>query len=435
MKKNLSLLAAIFLSATAFAQPAILSGPMPGYSALNEVGIWMQVNNETDVIALHYWESGKPALSWTTSPDHYDRMETRIAKFRVSELEPGTTYEYEIILDGDTQVLEDTLRFSTQALWQYRTDPPTFHVALGSCAYINEEAYDRPGKAYGDDYGIFNAIADKRPDAMLWLGDNIYLREYDFQTYKGYLHRYNHTRQTPELQRLLRSTHHYAIWDDHDFGPNDATGSWIHKDWALKSFEAYWMNPSYGIPGIPGNTTAFRMNDIDFFLLDNRYHRTSHDKKSGTPQMLGSEQIEWLIENLKYSRAPFKMIAVGSQVLNPARVYENFAQYEQEREQLLTRIVEEKIEGVVFLTGDRHHTELRKVEVDGITIYDLTVSPLTSGVHEATNESTKNLVPDTKVAQHNFGVLEFSGERLARRMKISIFDRDGLEIWSKTIDP
>jgi alkaline phosphatase D len=233
---------------------------------------------------------------------------------------------------------------------------------------------------------------------------------------------------------LLRSTHHYAIWDDHDFGPNDANGAWIHKDWALESFKEYWMNPSYGIPGKPGITTAFPLADIHFYMLDNRYQRTSHEIKGNTPQILGKEQIDWLIENLKYSRAPFKMVAVGGQVLNPAKVYENHAQYAEEREYLINRIVEEQIKGVIFLTGDRHHTELRKVEIDGVVIYDLTVSPLTSGVHEAKNESTLNLVEGTKVSEHNFGLLEFSGERLARRMKIYIFDRDGTEIWSKTLD-
>jgi alkaline phosphatase D len=150
---------------------------------------------------------------------------------------------------------------------------------------------------------------------------------------------------------------------------------------------------------------------------------------------LGKEQIEWLIEALKFSKAPFKMVLVGGQVLNPARVFENHAQYEAEREYLLSRIVEEKIKGVIFLTGDRHHTEMRKATRDNINIYDLTVSPLTSGIHEAKNESSEYLVDGTVVNEHNFGILEISGERLARQLKISIFDSKGSLLWTKVIYP
>ena len=34
-------------------------------------------------------------------------------------------------------------------------DPPDLKIALGSCAFINEEKYDRPGDPYGGNYEIF----------------------------------------------------------------------------------------------------------------------------------------------------------------------------------------------------------------------------------------------------------------------------------------
>lgn len=415
-------------------QVKIQSGPMLGYNALNEASIWLQLSDSAE-ISIEFWESGKAHAKRQLKPFFKEMDETQIATFIASELTPGTSYNYDILVNGEKQSIDSALSFKTQELWQFRTDPPTTRIAIGSCTYINESSYDRPGKPYGSDYNIFESIADKNPDAMIWLGDNIYLREYDYFTWKGYLHRYNHTRKTREMQRLLRSTTNYAIWDDHDFGPNDANGSWIHKDWALDAFKLYWMNPSYGIPGSPGINTAFPINDVHFFFMDNRYNRTSSDNKGIDPQILGKEQIEWLIEALKFSNAPFKIVAIGGQVLNSAKVYENHAQYPAERKYLLERIIEEKIEGVVFVTGDRHHTELRKINVDGITIHDLTVSPLTSVVHSATNEDKENLVEGTMVSEHNFAILEFTGERLSRQMKISIFDKEGSEIWNRTINP
>ena len=37
------------------------------------------------------------------------------------------------------------MKVQTQVLWDYRMDPPPFSFVTGSCAYINEAQYDRPG--------------------------------------------------------------------------------------------------------------------------------------------------------------------------------------------------------------------------------------------------------------------------------------------------
>lgn len=68
------------------------------------------------------------------------------------------------------------------------------------------------------------------------------------------------------------------------------------------------------------------------------------------------------IRALKASSAPFKLVAIGSQVLNDAADYENYATMPQERAELLRRIEEEGIHGVLLL-GDRHFTELSEVKL------------------------------------------------------------------------
>ena len=151
-------------------------------------------------------------------------------------------------------------------------------------------------------------------------------------------------------------------------------------------------------------------------------------------QMLGEAQVDWLIELLKYSRAPFKFVAVGSQILNTAAVYENYANYEKERENLLRRIAEEGITGVIFLTGDRHHTEMSMVEIDGIKIYDLTVSPLTSGTHNPGDEANENRIEGSLINEHNFGLLNITGPRKDRQVEIQILDASGEELWNYKIE-
>jgi alkaline phosphatase D len=402
---------------------------MNGYSEMREAMVWVQMKQACEV-QLVYWPDSLPANKMKSAVVKTNQETAFVAHLTANEVGPGTRYGYEILANGKVQTAARNLTFKTQELWQFRKDPADFTIATGSCAYINEPPYDRPGKKYGSDYKIFEKIADANPDMMLWLGDNIYLREVDWFTRTGILKRYTHMRAVPELQRLLASTHHYAIWDDHDFGPNDANRAFPHKDKTLEAFKLFWANNSYGVNELGGISSAFQFNDIDFFLLDNRWNRSHPELVSAPTQMLGKEQIDWLIELLKYSQAPFKLIAVGGQILNNAKVYENYSNYEAERELLLDRIAAEGITGVVFLTGDRHHAELIKVNHKGTVMYDLTTSPLTSGTHKSGDADTANRVEGTLYLEHNFALLEVSGTRKERVLKLRLMNKEGQEVWN-----
>ncbi|MBP7408971.1 MAG: alkaline phosphatase family protein, partial [Flavobacteriales bacterium] len=382
---------------------------------------------------MEYWVIDKPDSILRTAVQDSEASRAHAMDFIMDQVVPGTTYGYRPVVNGQVVDVGQALNFSTQPLWKFRTDPPEFTVAMGSCVYINEPVYDRPGNPYGSGYEIFNSIADKKPDLMLWLGDNIYLREPDWGTRTGFLHRYTHSRSTPEMQRLLRSTHHYAIWDDHDFGPNDGDASFVNSALAREMFDLFWPNPTCGVPGVAGTTTSFSQSDVDFFLLDDRTFRVPADVTTAEAAMLGKAQLDWLIQALKYSDASFKLVAVGSQVLNTAAMYENYATIVNERNELLRRIEAEGIRGVVFLTGDRHFTELSSLPLkDGRTIHDLTVSSLTSGTYKATDNNELR-VEGTVVEQRNFATLTFSGKKNERTMTIRVFDGKGAQLWERAI--
>lgn len=408
------------------------SGPMNGYSEMREAAVWVQMSEACEV-QMHYWPDTAPEAVMKSAAVHTFAEKAYTAQLTATEVEPGTRYGYAIYADGQLQTDSLDLYFDTQALWQYRSDPPAFRIMAGSCAYINEEAYDRPGRAYGKDYHIYESMADAGTDMMLWLGDNVYFREVDWFSQTGMHKRYTHTRTLPEMQRLLRTGHHYAIWDDHDYGPNDAVRSYPHKEMALETFKQFWANNGYGVHGGGGITSAFQFNDVHFYLLDNRWNRTDYQNKTTEHQMLGEEQMDWLIESLAYSRAPFKIIAVGSQVLNDAKVYENYANYPEERARLLDRIAAEGIKGVIFLTGDRHHTELCKVVHKGCLMYDLTLSPLSSGTHDGGDGDTTTRVDGTLYNETNFGMLDVSGPRKDRSINMRVMDADGNEVWSHVV--
>ena len=78
--------------------------------------------------------------------------------------------------------------------------------------------------------------------------------------------------RVPELQPLMRSTAMFAIWDDHDFGPNNSDRTWKWKDVAFEVFREYFPG-DYGLPGAAGCFHKFSWGDIDVFMLDDRSFR------------------------------------------------------------------------------------------------------------------------------------------------------------------
>ena len=410
---------------------------MLGYNAMREVAVWVQTIDSA-VVRLRYWpvDDVRDVRYTASAKTHPDAA--FCATVVIDSLTEGTAYEYQVMVDDQALGTEEPLRFRTQELWAFRRDPPDLTFALGSCYYANEAAYDRPGKGYGNEYAIFREIDSLRPDFMLWLGDNIYLRPGDFDARSGVLHRYSHSRAVPELQGLLRNSHHYAIWDDHDYGPNDSDRSYVHKHWTREAFDLFWANPDAEHPALaPGIGNAFRYGDAEFFLLDNRTFRAPNECKTCDPMpLLGEAQIDWLIDALVGSKATYKFVAMGGQVLNSAPVWENYAHHHaEERRRLLDRIAAEGLTDVVFLTGDRHHSELSRLTHNGTELYDFTVSPLTAGAtgDKSKDEGNANRVSGTHVGVNNFGTVTLSGPLRERVATLRVYDGGGTMLWEREL--
>ncbi len=439
MKKNIMIILFLILVASSksiLSQELLQSGPMVGYSTMREVALWIQTKSPAKIKFI-YWNIDDAKKKYSSREILTKESDAFTAQIAIDNLEPGQKYNYELFLNGKKMERPYQLKFQTQELWQWRKDAPEFSFVTGSCLYVNEPQYDRPGKPYGSDFEILKSIYDKQPDFMLWLGDNLYLREVDFDSWSGIIKRYTHDRSLPELQPVLGSMHHYAIWDDHDFGPNDSDRGYFLKDKTLEAFKMFWANPTYGINGKPGITTIFQWGDVDFFLLDDRYYRTPNDRKGIDTEMFGNEQIQWLIDNLVRSKAPFKIVATGGQILNPVEkdYLEIFNRFPKEKEKLLSLIRDEKISGVLFLTGDRHHSELTKLEREGdYPLYDFTISSFTAGISPGKDEPNNLRVPGRISDEHNFAIFNVSGKTKNRVLKCTVYDVKGKELWDYSIN-
>lgn len=437
--KNIFLSLLISCSFFGFSQKTLLqSGPMVGYCEMTEAVIWAQTTKEASV-RVDYYAKDKPAEVFSSKTYKSSENNYFTNHIVLTQLQQGKEYHYDLLINNQKIALPYDTSFSSKKLWQWREKAPDFTIALGSCSYISEEALDRPGKPYGSNYSIFESIAKKNPDIMLWGGDNVYLREADWDSKSGIYHRYTHSRALKEMQPLLASTQNIAIWDDHDFGPDDSDRSFYNKYTTQQAFKDFWANKSYGMDAEQkeGIFSSYNWSDAELFLLDNRFFKSPNKRLTGEKTMLGTTQIQWLIDALTYSKASFKIIVIGGQVLNTEAVFENYENYKSEKDFLLSEILANQIKGVVFISGDRHFTELSTLKrPNTYPLYDWTVSPLTSGhgnVERITKEPNTNRVPGSLFAQHVFGTLSFSGEKETRQMKMSLFDKDGVELWNKTI--
>lgn len=139
--------------------------------------------------------------------------------------------------------------------------------------------------------------------------------------------------------------------------------------------------------------SKFRVSNSDFFLLDTRSNRTLHNKENladPNTSMLGAQQKEWLLGELKKSDADFIFIVSS---VNLAVPHDNGAWYGQgsggagkddgwtaqlhEREQIL-ELAQTLGKPVFFLTGDLHKSFVARIAPG---IYDIASGPHTSSNH------------------------------------------------------
>ena len=334
------------------------------------------------------------AAAWISKPvrTRVDRDFTAVAE--VTGLSPGTRYAYEVLLDGKRVPGSGPYGFTTFASPGQGT---RLRVAFGGGAGYT------PWKER-----MWNVIADAEPDALLLLGDNVYIDTPKVPETQSYC--YYRRQSRPEFRSLLAGVPAFAIWDDHDFGTNDCVAgrnpdhpSWKRPVWEL--FKRQWNNPDYGAgAGKPGCYFAFTAGDVDFFMLDGRFFRT--DPKMADPTMLGLDQNLWLRTSLAASRATFKVIvspvpwATGTK---PGSL-DTWDGFPAERKALFDFLAEHDIEGVVLLSADRHRTDIWRIERErGYPLYEFESSRLT-------NVHVHKIMPGAIYgynAKCSFGLLDF----------------------------
>lgn len=326
--------------------PYLMAGPMLGHVSEDRVHMWVRATAAVGwKILLN--EAGTPTATQPREIEgtalHADALTGIVV---IDGLKPGTSYSYQIILEGREQL--------PLPLPSFTTAPAQGHagrqrIVFGSCvgqtlaaaAPTWAELAER--RAMSADEGAF--------DLLLMLGDNHYGNTTEIEKLRV---NYTAHRLSAGWRDLSARTPVYAIWDDHDYGPNNSDGTEPGKADSLKVFQEFWANPGCGEADNPGCYFTFTRGDAQVFMMDGRYHRSPNKAEDTLEKtMLGAKQLEWLKRELLASKAKVKLIANGSEWESYGSD-DSWSLFKKERDPFLAWIDEQKIEGVIFLSGDRH---------------------------------------------------------------------------------
>lgn len=389
----------------------LIHGPMLGNLTDEGVSVWVRTRDPEKLqLVVDGHTSGTVA---STAASDFTAVMT------VSGLDASTQYTGKIVREGDGEAVLGFVDFKTRSAVR---EAATFKVVFGGGAgYVPEWEY------------MWDTVSAFEPNALLMLGDNVYIDDPENQWTQYYCY---HRRQSrPEWRRLVSRVPVYSIYDDHDFGDNDCIPgpeiekpAWKRKVW--NTFRNNWANPAYGGgEEHPGCWYTFSIADVQFFMLDGRYYR---DLKGGS--MLGPVQKAWLKEELKGSKATFKVL------VSPVPFTPNIKPgskdpwdgFPEEREEIFSFLESEKIEGVFLVAADRHRTDLRKNKREnGYPLYEFESSRLTNR-HVHSVIKTPGLIWGYRDTC-SFGLMEFDTTKEDPQVTFRCIDIDGQEKYSYTV--
>lgn len=300
----------------------------------------------------------------------------------------------------------------------------TTRIAFGSCA-----DQDKPQP-------LLRVASLLSPDAFIYLGDNIYGDSEVMDTLRA---KYDRLAAKPEFQLLKQSTKLYAVWDDHDYGKNDAGRHYPFKEASKEIFMDFWEVPAdserrehpgiYGVEYIkkPGQLIQIILLDTRTFrddLIPNKFEEKGHKNDyapnpSPDSTFLGEAQWKWLEQQLS-EKADIRIIASSNQFSHSYNGWESWTNVPHERKRMLNLIKKTKANGVLFISGDVHWGEISKLKTkDLYPIYDVTSSGITQDWYNI--EHNKNRVGKA-IKQNNIGLIIINTKRGKTKIDLQLYD-------------
>ena len=398
----------------------LIHGPMLGSLTETSAKFWVRTVDEVPVQVLVSQSKDLSNPIKSTKASTSSELDYT-AVVGVEALQPDTLYYYDLTLNGKSVSTPERPSFRTYPRSSARTRSSVVFGGGAKYTPANERMWD--------------TIRTHGPEALLLLGDNVYI---DYPQQFGAFHKYTYYRRQsqPDFRRLVRSVPVFAIWDDHDAAIGD---SWMgpYRDkpaWKMSMLDGFrmnWNNPGYGTKEWPACWFKFSIADVDFFMLDGRFYRTN--PYADSPSMLGPVQKAWLLNELKQSKATFKVLAspVPWSFNTKAESRDTWNGFRDERDEIFGFLEKNKIDGVVLIAADRHRSDARRIDREnGYPLYEFESSQLT-------NRVAHPLAPGAIFGYNekpSFGLLSFDTTKADPTVTYQIISIDNEAVHSLTLE-
>jgi membrane-associated phospholipid phosphatase len=255
----------------------------------------------------------------------------RLVRFRVAGLSPETAYEATLDVDGRQDPGRGRARFRTPGVGPY-----SFRLALASCART------------GSNGAVFDAIRATDPLLYVNLGD-LHYENLTATTPGPFLDAFDRALGTPAQGALARAVPMAYVWDDHDYGPNDADATAPSRSAARAAYRA--AVPHYDVtPGDAPINQAFTIGRVRIVMTDGRSERTA-------TSLLGDEQRRWLIDEVVAASSTHAVVIwvnptpwIGA--ATPGA--DTWAGFADERRLVADALAAAGVRNLVMVSGDAH---------------------------------------------------------------------------------
>ena len=289
---------------------------------------------------------GRQLQGRVTPAPSRSRADRVVVEYRLEGLEPGTEYFAGIEPASGTR-----LRLRT-----FGRGPFSFTVAFASCA-----GGTRPvPMSHVSNSGVFDAIGALDPHLFIHMGDLHYYNINGAARYPDVLLE----RFRRGLDRVLSQEHQALfyrrtpiayVWDDHDYGPDDADSRSSTRDAARRYYGV--DVPHYPLPLAPLNdgpiAQAFEVGRVRFLMTDMRSERLPP-----AGEMLGARQKAWLhaeLERAAADRVPLVAWVNPVPWITADGDADGWGRYAAERREIGERITALGLgRRLVMLSGDAH---------------------------------------------------------------------------------
>jgi alkaline phosphatase D len=335
---------------------SLLMGPLVGHTTHDSVQLWAYHSPNTvhnmELVVYDMFDQVLAVEIITPNPTLNNVYLTT-----VSNLQPQTSYKYGMHIQG-TRVGNG--HFTTAPSTTTHGSGHQFDYVLASC--MNARQYP--------DQKVWNAIVSNNsgqyPAFSILAGDTIYLQEgVDVTVQDGVLldrvwWRNQEQRADPYFADFIARVPTYAVWNDHDYGSNDSNKDQKGKNRSLQAFQSLWANPGYGDDGTDdGVYFSFYHGNVHFLVTDDQWFRDP-----ARQNRLGDKQTEWIRQELTQSHGVFKVIVIGSDIMQRG--------WDSDLTNLGTIVTENRIEGVIFHSGDVHRNEYKSMSYPSVWPYPVT---------------------------------------------------------------